>query len=291
LETVESFKSRYVETAATISAGILISALNILNDAEIGFKAARNKRLHVELVLIKLCYLQQAMELSADGSAVSKKKRVDSARAVPFRALKAFEWKPAAPAATNDNTGARLTVETAPPATQPQKQATPPPPTTSPANTAAKPASPKISGLAQMRSKFKNMQEEAKEIVARPLVMDELRTKWDEYAAMLKAQKNAAGSVFDMAQLQLVDENSFYVKVNDPIQFRFIETNALNVAEFLKEKLQNANLQLFIAMEENKDLAPKIEIPLSSGQQFQKLTEQYPLIRELKERLKLNVDY
>lgn len=291
LETVESFKSRYVETAATISAGTLISALNILNDAEIGFKAARNKRLHVELVLIKLCYLQQAMELSADGSAVSKKKRVDSARAVPFRALKAFEWKPAAPAAANDNTGARLTVETAPPVTQPQKQTTPPPQTTSSANTAAKPASPKISGLAQMRSKFKNMQEEAKEIVARPLVMEELRPKWDEYAAMLKANKNAAGSVFDMAQLQLVDENSFYVKVNDPIQFRFIETNALNVAEFLKEKLQNANLQLFIAMEENKDLAPKIEIPLSSGQQFQKLTEQYPLIRELKERLKLNVDY
>jgi len=288
LETVESFKSRYVETAATISAGTLISALNILNDAEIGFKAARNKRLHVELVLIKLCYLQQAMELSADGSAVSKKKRVDSARAVPFRALKTFEWKPAAPASNKEE--ARLTIET-PPAQKPQPQTAPAVQTTPTVNTAVKTSSPKISGLAQMRSKFKNMQEEAKEIVARPLVMEELRAKWDEYAAMLKAQKNAAGSVFDMAQLQLVDENSFYVKVNDPIQFRFIETNALNVAEFLKEKLQNANLQLFIAMEENKDLAPKVEIPLSSGQQFQKLTEQYPLIRELKERLKLNVDY
>ncbi|MDF2385306.1 DNA polymerase III subunit gamma/tau [Nostoc ellipsosporum NOK] len=290
LETVESFKSRYVETAARISAGTLISALNILNDAEIGFKAARNKRLHVELVLIKLCYLQQAIELAADGSAVSKKKRVDSARAVPFRAIKPLEWKPAAPAVNTGKAEARLTIETPPQTTKPQAT-TPPVQQTAPATNTAKSSSPKISGLAQMRSKFKNMQEEAKEVPARPLVMEELRARWDEYAAMLKAQKNAAGSVFDMAQLQLLDENSFYVKVNDPIQFRFVETNALNVAEFLKEKLQNTNLQLFIAMEENKDLAPKVEIPLSSGQQFQKLTEQYPLIRELKERLKLNVDY
>ncbi len=290
LETVESFKSRYVETAARISAGTLISALNILNDAEIGFKAARNKRLHVELVLIKLCYLQQAIELAADGSAVSKKKRVDSARAVPFRAIKPLEWKPAAPAVNTGKAEARLTIETPSQTTKPQAT-TPPVQQTAPATNTAKSSSPKISGLAQMRSKFKNMQEEAKEVPARPLVMEELRARWDEYAAMLKAQKNAAGSVFDMAQLQLLDENSFYVKVNDPIQFRFVETNALNVAEFLKEKLQNTNLQLFIAMEENKDLAPKVEIPLSSGQQFQKLTEQYPLIRELKERLKLNVDY
>lgn len=291
LETVESFKTRYVETAARISAGTLISALNILNDAEIGFKAARNKRLHVELVLIKLCYLQQAIELAAEGSAVSKKKRVDSARAVPFRTLKPLEWKPSAPAATG-KAEARLTIETAPPVAR--QQTAQPPATNQPAATATTTSSspsPKISGLAQIRNKFKNLEEEAKAIPARPLVMEELRAVWDEFASMLKSQKNAAGNVFDMAQLQMVDENSFYVKVGDPIQFRFIETNGLNATEFLKEKLQNAHLQFFIVMEENKDLSPKIDLPLSSSQQFLKIAEQYPLVRELKERLKLNVDY
>ena len=38
----------------------LINALNVLNDSEINYKSARNKRLHVELALIKLCYLAQA---------------------------------------------------------------------------------------------------------------------------------------------------------------------------------------------------------------------------------------
>jgi len=44
-----------------------------LNEAEINYKAARNKRLHVELVLIKLCYLQQALELTTDAGTLNKK--------------------------------------------------------------------------------------------------------------------------------------------------------------------------------------------------------------------------
>ncbi len=67
LEVVESFKEKYIETAKKVSPAVLISALNILNEAEINYKAARNKRLHVELAIIKLCYLQQAIELTAEG--------------------------------------------------------------------------------------------------------------------------------------------------------------------------------------------------------------------------------
>ena len=63
LEVVESFREKYVATAKKIDPAYLISALNVLNEAEINYKAARNKRLHVELVIIKLCYLQQAIEL------------------------------------------------------------------------------------------------------------------------------------------------------------------------------------------------------------------------------------
>ncbi|HEY0750712.1 MAG TPA: DNA polymerase III subunit gamma/tau, partial [Chitinophagaceae bacterium] len=65
LEVVEGFKQRYAETAQRTESGYLVSALNIINDGEINYRTARNKRLHVELVLIKLCYLQQALELTA----------------------------------------------------------------------------------------------------------------------------------------------------------------------------------------------------------------------------------
>ena len=68
LDVVESFKEKYISTAKEVDAALLISALNILNSAEINYKSARNKRLHVELALIKLCYLQQAIQLTAEGT-------------------------------------------------------------------------------------------------------------------------------------------------------------------------------------------------------------------------------
>jgi DNA polymerase-3 subunit gamma/tau len=74
LEVVESFRQRYAETARRTEAGYLVSILNILAEAELHYKAARNKRLHVEMALIKLCYLRQALQLTSNGSSVDKKK-------------------------------------------------------------------------------------------------------------------------------------------------------------------------------------------------------------------------
>ena len=66
LDTVESFRERYKSAAKDIALPYLISAVNILTEAEIGYKQARNKKLHVELALIKLTYLEQALDLTAD---------------------------------------------------------------------------------------------------------------------------------------------------------------------------------------------------------------------------------
>src|SRR6187402_3410160 len=88
LEAVESFREKYISTAKNIAPSFLISALNIINEAEINYKAARNKRLHVELVIIKLCYLQQAIELTSDAGGISKKKIVESSLAFRTAAIK-----------------------------------------------------------------------------------------------------------------------------------------------------------------------------------------------------------
>jgi len=54
--------------------------------------------------------------------------------------------------------------------------------------------------------------------------------------------------------------------------------------------LQNNQLQFLIVMQENKEL--KItEIPLTVREQYQKMIEQYPLVKELRDRLRLELDY
>lgn len=50
--------SKYVETSKVLSQGFLVNAINLANQYDLNFKASRNQRLHVELALIKICYLQ-----------------------------------------------------------------------------------------------------------------------------------------------------------------------------------------------------------------------------------------
>ena len=93
LDVVEGLKGRYVDKAKEVHAAYLVSALNILNDTEINYKMARNKRLHVELALIKLTFLQQAIDLTFDNktSAIVKKKRVSGPIAYKAEMLKSLQ--------------------------------------------------------------------------------------------------------------------------------------------------------------------------------------------------------
>ena len=60
---------------------------------------------------------------------------------------------------------------------------------------------------------------------------------------------------------------------------------------FLQERLQNHLLQFNVIIEEKAEDRPPIEIPLNSKEQFQKIVEQYPLVKELKDSLRLELDY
>jgi len=57
LETSDSIRIRYQEQAKLFSAAYLFAALKITTEAEINYRQARNKRLTVELMLIKLCQI------------------------------------------------------------------------------------------------------------------------------------------------------------------------------------------------------------------------------------------
>ncbi|PVX51753.1 DNA polymerase III tau subunit [Balneicella halophila] len=59
LEVGDSVKEKYQVQAKRCSADYLFQALDILNDCDMTYRASRNKRLHVELALLKLCNLSK----------------------------------------------------------------------------------------------------------------------------------------------------------------------------------------------------------------------------------------
>jgi DNA polymerase-3 subunit gamma/tau len=297
LEAVEGFREKYISTATKISSAYLVSALNILNEAEINYKAARNKRLHVELALIKLCYLQQAIELAKDANGVTKKKIAETSKPVAFRNIEPVELIRKSEIRTQKSE-AKLIIENSidkenilkeeqPTANNQQPVASNQQPVTHNQQPATR-----LAALEKIRSQIRGSGnfENGSGTAGKPLQLEELRQAWNDYIELLKAQKNSAWQGFEMAELQVQDNNNFIALVSSNIDLRFIEQEGLRVSQYLREKLQNNQLQFLIVMQENKE--PKVtETPLTVREQYQKMIEQYPLVKELKERLRLELDY
>ncbi len=301
LDVVESFKEKYISTAQGVSPALLISALNILSDAEITYKAARNKRLHVELALIKLCYLQQAIQLSTEGNAIGKKKVVDAAKSIAFRNITPFGVRETVGSERSATTPrkseeAKLIIET--PALEKISFAEenavynePPNQNLSTGQASKKPETTKISALDKIRKQYQGNSNKGNDNINRPLELEELKKTWAEYILKLKEAKNPAAQPFQMAALRIKDENSFEAVASNNIEQKFIEQERNKLFAFLQEQLQNRMLQFNVLIEEKAEDRPVIEIPLNSKEQFQKMVEEFPLVKELKDRLKLELDY
>ena len=60
----EESKERYSRQAVLCPNNFLLTALNIANHCDINYKMAKNKRLHVEMALIKMAYIGSAVRLA-----------------------------------------------------------------------------------------------------------------------------------------------------------------------------------------------------------------------------------
>jgi DNA polymerase-3 subunit gamma/tau len=94
-----------------------------------------------------------------------------------------------------------------------------------------------------------------------------------------------------MAVLRIKDNNAFEAVTADTIEKQFIEQDRNRLFAFLQEQLQNKLLQFNVIIEERSGANPQQEISLSAKEQFLKMAEQYPLVKELKDRLRLELDY
>jgi DNA polymerase-3 subunit gamma/tau len=309
LDVVESFKERYVATAKKVSNEYLVSALNILNETEINYKAARNKRLHVELALIRLTYLMQAMEITAGGESLVKKKLVESAKPVAFRDIPQIQ--PSAPAKKAEP---RLVIKDEPQFEQPHrpqpKMATPPvapkievkaepisvkTPAAEPVAIQNEPAVAaadlKTSQLEKIRRQIAERNNSASATKAQPLELEKLKEAWQSYTNLLREKKNPAVPSFDRASLNILSEKSFEVITNNNLEQKFIEQEKRPLSEYVQKIFSNRLIHFSVKITNTPVEAEPVEKTMTKKEQFITIVEQYPLVKELKDRLGLELDY
>jgi DNA polymerase III subunit gamma/tau len=297
LESIEGWREQYISVSKEISTPYLVSALNLLNEAEIQFKMARNKRLHVEMAIIKLNFLQQAIELSMEDNQLVKKKLIDSH--YPIRVKKIV---PLSNIVVNQE--AKLVIELAPAVKNKTKEPLvhtiePPqvpievPTATRIGSSLAQPSSNdgnKKNLLAVLQKKYGEKYEIEEVIESLPLSMEPLRKCWDEYTQYLeKALKHSAAGTFKFAVLSIEDETHFTITVPALTAQKFVEQERMNLLEKVWESFHNRAIQfnILVAAGEQEDVP--LHLSLNSKQKYERMATQYPLIAELKTKLNLEV--
>ena len=305
LESIEGWREQYISVAKEISTPYLVSALNLLNEAEIQFKMARNKRLHVEMAIIKLNFLQQAIELSMEDSQVVKKKLVDShypirlKKIIPLsnsvvtaEAKLIIEQQPAVSRATVTKTtqAAEPIIAAAEPITaaaQLSKEENSVPTNKTPTEKGSN-----KNLLAVLQNKYGEKYKIEEVIDSVPLTIEDLKKCWDDFTLTLEtALKHSAASTFKLAQLDIENETHFTITVPALTAQKFVEQERMNVLEKVWEHFHNRAIQfsILVAASEKEDVP--LHLSLNSKQKYERIAAMYPLVQELKTRLNLEIYY
>lgn len=293
LEVSEGFKQKYFETSSKINDAWLISALNILNESEINYRLAKNKRLHVELTFIKLSYLNQALNLVNDGGQLSKKKQLETIKPVSFKTITPVALKEETVKKTSlpvkktaaAESSAKLTIESdSVPIKNPISRAA----VTDNTPTLPKTKITKLHSLEKIRQKVAEENRNNKPV---NLNEEEVYIAWGKYIDKLSIDKSPVVSNFKTARLRVADENCIEIITKTSFQQKFIEAERGELITHFQSHFNNRALVYKLSVDESETENIVKEEVLSTKEQYLRIIEQYPLVKELKDKLRMQLDY
>lgn len=278
----QGLKQRYLQQAQKASSTFILTALNLANDCDIHYKTARNKRLHVEMALIKMNYIYRAVAIN-DGqvAALPEKKTPDLSLAAVSETKPQENLLQESEEETvvgqditeeADTTTTDIPVETeAPKPEEPVLLTT-----------------PKIGSMEAMLQQLKA--EEAQEVVVEAkyeLTLENIKKVWLEFAETIESD-----SVRNM--LKNVDLEFNAQEVKAVVSSKLVENavrQEVDLITKLREDFALDNLSLAIEIDKSKiDQGPKIQKPLTSKEKLRQMYEQNPEVKTLANRFGLRFD-
>jgi DNA polymerase-3 subunit gamma/tau len=149
-----------------------------------------------------------------------------------------------------------------------------------------------LGSLSKIRQQFSNRQQQDEANGRMDLEPAALQKVWQEYADQLRENKNPAVQSLEMAILRITNANNFEVVSSNNLEQKFIEGEKRALSELIQKTFSNKTISFAVIVEERTpDNEEPAERPLNRREQFLQIIEQYPLVKELKDRLKLELDY
>lgn len=259
LETGEAMRQRYGEQAQRCHPIWLFQALDILNTCDINYRTARNKRLTVELALVKLCQLGVAQTVPA----VSQPSAAPQSNVAPQQAK---------------------------PMVAPQ-----PNPAPQPAAPQAAPSIPKMPSISlglgikkeapSAAPQTTGAQPRTEEDQNRPFTVDQLRDAWVGLAATHKEEPRLKELIENYTP-KLVDSVTAEIQMPNPWQMTEMRKALPGLMSQLRQTLHNNHLQLQLVQAEFS----QEQMAFTAEEKYKLMAEQNPALVQLKERLDLQID-
>ncbi len=287
LDTSESVIERYKNQSNLISASFLISGLNILNGADVNYRASKNKRLHVELAIMKLCYMHNAVSTLASGGVEKKTSDLNGKRQTVFsRPLETpVKSEPATvtekPVVENDEPVKKVKVENSTIIT-------------AQVESVETVMIPKKTDLRQAIKKEED-EKNAAQLVQKtkePLKVispEMFFIVWKQYADFIRNDQNRVAIIMDAAAVSINETNNIVVRLESNLEANIMKEMQNDLREFIMEGLENNQFDISFVVETVK--SDKIKRPYTTQEKYKKMEEINPLIKELKESLGFELDY
>lgn len=310
LDVPEEHRRIYFEKAQIIPSNYILSALSILNESELGFRTALNKRLHLELCIIRLCYLNDVLNQAQLGSDDAElKKRIESGplnnpappnnlrqqNTIPPPAAASYQppvaTQPVRPEPMPAPVAAPPVINTPPPVPAPVASA-PPAATNNNAPPALASKRPKLGmGMLQdiQQQNVHNEAAAAQRTELNQAVADSLFNEFKEYIRVELKQIPLA-SQMDMMSILFVSQNELQIVCVTEVNQIYANNQREIFMDFGKKKTGIPDLRIMVRLDESAKKEITIDRPLSKLEIFENMARKNPAIRELRDSLNLQVD-
>ncbi len=277
LNVGDKLAQRYHEQAAATPLSFVLSAMNIINTADTAYKMARNKRLHVELALIKLNYINQAVTQAQLAPSEKKKPEAGQVKS-PLSKPASEEKKPESPVVEVKESTAAYQKPTHPSGAEPA--ATP-----APKETVVPSAALSLSAF-----EAEAEQEIAKDKERKPLLNEEvLRTSWKAY--LEKLESDSVRQVL-LRAIPRLEQKTIIVRVGGDYDEQIIKQQR-ELMEFLRKQMQYSRLTLEFELDTSLAVKPKEQLKkkiLTRKERYDKLYEANPHIADFIKRFALHLE-
>lgn len=291
LEVSPDIEKQYLDQASIISETFLLNALDIANSCDIGYRTSKNKRLHVELSLLKICFLSSKIKnINQIPSEEIKKKPRELVKEIP---IAKYSEKPVAPKKLEEEKPIIQLEQSLPNTEEEQgkeKLKTEVTPLKNPEPVSTTKVNPAFSldNLFNIKSAVEEVKEAKKEIAITQELLEKI---WNDFSD--KNSANLPGQFISLAKSLkpiLKDENSVVIELENSVSMNILDLGKSQLIEFCTKELNGKSLGFnFIVVKNEEEVAE--QIPYTTKGILKKMIEDNPAILDLQKKLDLDISF